>query len=91
VVAAEGVLAVPKVIVMAVGGKLLRMNVFWLVLGPLFLVFGGAMIVNRERIPTWQQARGMTRTQSPMLYFVLGGMFGLLGMLWLIDGIMLTV
>jgi hypothetical protein len=67
------------------------MNVFWLVLGPVLLVFGLAMIVNRERIPTRQQARGMTRTQSPMLYIVLGGMFAVLGLLWLIDGITQTV
>jgi hypothetical protein len=67
------------------------MNVFWLAFGPVLLVFGGAMIVNRERIPMWQQARGITRTQSPMLYAVLGGMFVLLGSLWLIDGIIQTV
>ncbi|HEY1775986.1 MAG TPA: hypothetical protein VGG41_07490 [Solirubrobacteraceae bacterium] len=67
------------------------MDVFWLVFGPVLLVFGAAMIVNRERIPTWQQARGMTRTQSPMLYVVLGGMFVLLGLLWLVDGIIQTV
>ena len=74
------------------GGKLLRtVNVFWLVFGPKLLVFGGALIVNRERIPTWQQARGMTRTQSPMLYIVLGGMFVLLGLLWLLIGIIQTV
>jgi hypothetical protein len=67
------------------------MNVFWLVLGPVLLVFGGVMIVNRDRIPTWQQARGMTRTQPPMLYIVLGGMLVLLGLLWLITGIIQTV
>jgi hypothetical protein len=63
----------------------------WLVLGPVLLVVGVAMIVNRKRIPGWQQAQGMTRTQAPMLYVVLGGMFALLGLLWLIDGIIQTV
>ena len=67
------------------------MNIFWLVLGAIFLIFGGIMIGSRNRIPARHHARGMTRVHPPMLWIVLGGMIFILGVLWLIDGIIDTV
>lgn len=57
---------------------------FHLILGLLFGGFGMFLLVNRERIPQRQAARGISRPRVPMAWTVLGGLLVLVGLLWLI-------
>ena len=61
------------------------MSIWRLVLGVLWLTLGLYFIVKREGIRARQAPRLGRLGQSPMLYLVLGGIYALLGALWITD------
>jgi hypothetical protein len=61
-------------------------EIFRLVFGAVFFACGVSMILSRERVYVWQQSRGLAHPSVPMYWTVLGGLFALNGICWLIVG-----
>jgi hypothetical protein len=62
------------------------MEIFRFVFGAVFFAAGASVIVCRERIYLWQQRRGLAYPSVPMYWTVLGGLFALIGICWLVAG-----
>jgi hypothetical protein len=59
-------------------------SVFRLVLGLAFLALGLVSVLGRDRIVARHRARGKAHPQPPMLWLVLGGLYLLIGVFWLV-------
>lgn len=64
------------------------MSIFRLVLGMAFLALGLASILGRDRIVARRRARGRRNPHPPTLWLVLGGLYALLGVIWVITALL---
>ena len=67
-------------------GNTENVEIFRFVFGSVFLACGVSAIVCRRSIYSWQQRRGLAYPSVPMYWTVLGGLFAVIGICWLVVG-----
>ena len=63
------------------------MSVFRLVLGLAFLALGLVSLLGRDRIVARHKTRGRRHPQPPMLWLIMGGLYILIGVIWVITAL----